>query len=40
MTSTYDVTKTTADAMGCNGAAQAAPAIFVALAAPVGHFLN
>ena len=32
--------KTTAESMGCNGAAQVAPAIFVALAAAVGHFLN
>jgi hypothetical protein len=32
--------KSIAESYGCAGAAQAAPAIFVAIAAAVGHFLH
>jgi hypothetical protein len=35
-----DNMKKLAESYGCAGAAQAAPAIFVAVAAAVGHFLN
>jgi hypothetical protein len=38
--STNTNTKAAVEAAGCNSAEQADPAIFVAIAAVVGHFLN
>jgi hypothetical protein len=39
-TTTGPTYKTDAESMGCNGAAQVAPAGFFALTAVIGHFIN